>query len=69
MIEGGNEARLITCIFLVIYCHDGGSGTGFRRQAEGICVEIRNETSLADIVSDNCVWLYQPPGSGHSYAI
>jgi hypothetical protein len=34
-----------------------------------ICIKIRNERSLADIVNITGVWLYQPSGSGTSYAI
>jgi len=34
-----------------------------------ICIEIRNEMSFANIVNSSGAWLYQPRGSGFSYAI
>jgi len=62
-------AGLITYILLSIYCHNEyGEHVSVQRLRE-ICIKIRNETSLADIVNDTGKWKYQPPGSKTSYAI
>jgi hypothetical protein len=62
-------AGLITYILLAIYCHNEyGEHVSVQRLRE-ICIKIRNETSLADIVNDTGKWKYQPPGSKTSYAI
>jgi hypothetical protein len=62
-------AGLITYILLVIYCHDEYQEHVSVKRLRKICIKIRNERSLADIVNDTGVWLYQPPGSQNSYAI
>ena len=62
-------AGLITYILLAIYCHDEYQEHVSVKRLREICIKIRNETSLADIVNDTGVWKYQHPGSGSSYAI
>lgn len=62
-------AGLITYILLAIYCHDEHQEHVSVKRLREICIKIRNEMSLADIVNDTGVWLYQPPRSGNSYAI
>jgi hypothetical protein len=62
-------AGLITYILLAIYCHDEYQEHVSVARLREICIKIRNERSLADIVNDTGVWLYRPPGSGASYAI
>ena len=62
-------AGLITYILLAIYCHDEYKEPVSVKRLREICIKIRNEMSLADIVNDTGVWLYQPPRSGNSYAI
>jgi hypothetical protein len=62
-------AGLITYILLAIYCHDEYQEHVSVIRLREICIKIRNEMSLSDIVNDTGVWLYQPPGSGPSYAI
>lgn len=61
-------AGLITYILLAIYCHDEHQEHVSVKRLREICIKIRNEMSLADIVNDTGVWLYQPPDSGNSYA-
>lgn len=61
-------AGLITYILLAIYCRDEHQEHVSVKRLREICIKIRNEMSLADIVNDTGVWLYQPPGSGNSYA-
>jgi hypothetical protein len=62
-------AGLITYILLAIYCHDEHQEHVSVKRLREICIKIRNEMSLTDIVNDTGVWLYQPPGFGNSYAI
>lgn len=62
-------AGLITYILLAIYCHDVHQEHVSVKRLREICIKIRNEMSLTDIVSNTGVWLYRPPGTGHSYAI
>jgi len=62
-------AGLITYILLAIYCHDEYQEHVSVVRLREICIKIRNEMSLADIVNDTGVWLYGPPESGASYAI
>ena len=62
-------AGLITYILLAIYCHDEYREHVSVVRLREICIKIRNERSLADIVNDTGVWLYGPPDSGASYAI
>jgi hypothetical protein len=62
-------AGLITYILLAIYCHDEYQEHVSVTRLREICIKIRNERSLADIVNDTGVWLYEPPDSGASYAI
>ena len=61
-------AGLITYILLAIYCHDEYQEQVSVVRLREICIKIRNERSLADIVNDTGVWLYGPPDSGDSYA-
>ena len=61
-------AGLITYIILAIYCHDEYQEPVSVKRLREICINIRNEMSLADIVNDTGVWLYQPSGSGGIYA-
>jgi len=62
-------AGLITYILLAIYCHDVHQEHVSVKRLGEICIKIRNEMSLIDIVSNTGVWLYRPPGTGPSYAI
>jgi hypothetical protein len=62
-------AGLITYILLAIYCHDEYQEHVSVTRLREICIKIRNERSLADLVNDTGVWLYEPPDSGASYAI
>jgi hypothetical protein len=62
-------AGLITYILLAIYCHDEYEEHVSIKRLREICIKIRNEMSLADIVNDTGKWKYQPPGSRTSYAI
>jgi len=62
-------AGLITYILLAIYCHDEHKEHVSVNRLREICIKIRNEMSLADIVNNTGVWLYQPLGSETSYAI
>ena len=62
-------AGLITYILLAIYCHDVHQEHVSVKRLREICIKIRNEMSLIDIVSNTGVLLYRPPGTGHSYAI
>mgnify|MGYP000966100323 FL=1 len=62
-------AGLITYILLAIYCHDVHQEHVSVKRLREICIKIRNEMSLDDIVSNTGVWLYRPPGTGPSYAI
>jgi len=62
-------AGLITYILLAIYCHDVHQEHVSVKRLREICIKIRNEMSLIDIVSNTGVWLYRPPGTGPSYAI
>ncbi len=62
-------AGLITYILLAIYCHDEYKEHVSIQRLREICIKIRNEMGLADIVNNTGVWLYQPPGSVSSYAI
>ena len=45
-------AGLITYILLAIYCHDEYQEHVSVKRLREICIKIRNETSLADIVND-----------------
>jgi len=62
-------AGLITYLLLAIYCHDEYQERVSVKRLREICIKIRNETSLADIVNATGIWIYQPPGSVHPYAI
>ena len=62
-------AGLITYILLAIYCHDVHQEHVSVKRLREICIKIRNEMSLIDIVSNTGVWLYQPRSTGPSYAI
>ena len=61
-------AGLITYILLAIYCHDEYQEPVSVKRLREICIKIRNEMSLADIVNNTGIWLYQPPGPGRIYA-
>ena len=61
-------AGLITYILLAIYCHDEYQEHVSVKRLREICIKIRNEMSLADIVNNTRIWLYQPPGPGRIYA-
>lgn len=61
-------AGLITYILLTLYCHDEYQELVSVKRLREICIKIRNEMSLADIVNNTSVWLYKPPGSGGIYA-
>jgi hypothetical protein len=61
-------AGLITYILLAIYCHDEYKEHVSVKRLREICIKIRNEMSLADIVNNTGGWLYQPLGSETSYA-
>jgi hypothetical protein len=62
-------AGLITYLLLAIYCHDEHQEHVSVKRLREICINLRNETSLADIVNATGIWIYQPPDSGHLYAI
>ena len=62
-------AGLITYLLLAIYCHDEHQEHVSVKRLREICINLRNETSLADIVNATDIWIYQPPDSGHLYAI
>ena len=49
---------------ILVYFHLEEHHSGLRE----ICINIRNEMSLEDIVNDSGVWFYQPPGSKGIYA-
>lgn len=59
-------AGLITYILLSIYCHNEYEEHVSVQRLREICIKIRNETSLSDIVNGTGVWKYQPPGLGLS---
>ncbi len=61
-------AGLITYILLAIYCHDEYQEPVSVKRLREICIKIRNEMSLADIVNNTGIWLYQPPGPERIYA-
>lgn len=61
-------AGLITYILLAIYCHDEHQEHVSVKRLREICIKIRNERSLADIVNDTGIWLYQSPGSETPHA-
>jgi len=48
-------AGLITYILLAIYCHDEHQEHVSVKRLREICIKIRNEMSLADIVNDTGV--------------
>jgi len=61
-------AGLITYILLAIYCHNEYREPVSVKRLREICIKIRNEESLDNIVNETDVWLYQPSGSGGAYA-
>jgi hypothetical protein len=62
-------AGLITYLLLAIYCHDEHQEHVSVKRLREICINLRNETSLADIVNATGLWIYRPTGSENSYAI
>jgi len=62
-------AGLITYLLLAIFCYNEHQENVSVKRLREICIKIRNETSLADIVNGTGLWIYQPPGSVHPYAI
>lgn len=62
-------AGLITYLLLAIFCFNEHQENVSVNRLREICIKIRNETSLVDIINGTGLWIYQPPGSAHSYAI
>jgi hypothetical protein len=62
-------AGLITYLLLAIFCYNEHQENVSVKRLREICIKIRNETCLADIVNSTGLWIYQPPGSELSYAI
>ncbi len=61
-------AGLITYLLLAIYCYAEHQEKVSAKRLREICIKIRNEMSLADIVGETGVWLYQPPKSRAPHA-
>jgi len=61
-------AGLITYLLLAIYCHSEHQEKVSAKRLREICIKIRNEMSLADIVGETGIWLYQPPKLRALYA-
>lgn len=62
-------AGLITYLLLAIFCYNEHQENVSVKRLREICIKIRNEMSLADIVNGTGLWIYQPPDSVHPYAI
>ena len=62
-------AGLITYLLLVIFCYNEHQENVSVKRLREICIKIRNETSLSDIVNGTGLWIYQPPGLINPYAI
>jgi hypothetical protein len=56
-------AGLITYLLLAIYCHNEHQEKVSVKRLREICIKIRNEMSLDDIVNETGLWIYQPPKS------
>jgi hypothetical protein len=54
-------AGLITYLLLAIYCHDQYHEKVSAKRLRQISIDIRNETSINDILEISGKWLYQPP--------
>jgi hypothetical protein len=61
-------AGLITYLLLAIYCHDQYHEKVSVKRLRQICIDIRNETSIDDILERSGEWRYQPPPLSQSYA-
>lgn len=61
-------AGLITYLLLAIYCHDQYHEKVSVKRLRQICIDIRNETSINDILERRGEWRYQPPPLSQSYA-
>ncbi|MFA4915036.1 MAG: hypothetical protein WC560_00010 [Syntrophales bacterium] len=57
-------AGLITDLLLAIYCHDQYHEKVSVKRLRQICITIRNETSINDILERSAEWQYQPPPPG-----
>jgi hypothetical protein len=62
-------AGLITYLLLAIFCYNEHQENVSVKRLREICIKIRNETSLSDIVNGTGLWIYQPPGLINPYAI
>lgn len=56
-------AGLITYLLLAIYCHTEHHEKVSVKRLREICIKIRNEMSLDDIVNETGLWIYQPSKS------
>lgn len=54
---------LITYLLLAIFCYNQHQENVSVKRLREICIKIRNEMSLADIVNGTGLWVYQPPDS------
>ena len=54
-------AGLITYLLLAIFCYNQHQENVSVKRLRKICIKIRNEMSLADIVNGTGLWVYQPP--------
>ena len=54
-------AGLITYILLAIYCHDQHNEKVSVNRLRELCIAIRNDMSLYDIINKTGVWFYKPP--------
>jgi hypothetical protein len=61
-------AGLITYLLLAIYCHDQYHEKVSVKRLRQICIDIRNETGINDILERSGEWYHQPPPLSKSYA-
>ena len=54
-------AGLITYILLAIYCHDQHNEIVSVNRLRELCIDIRNDMSLYDIINKTGVWFYKTP--------
>ena len=54
-------AGLITYLLLAIFCYNQHQENVSVKRLREICIKIRNEMSLADIVNGTGLWVYLPP--------